>query len=96
MKDATHIAVLLDRSGSMDAVKDETISGFNYFLKEQKAAGDNASLTLVQFDNREPCGFDGFDCPAVQMTLQCDPALDEGEYILCLLVDLLVRTCSIK
>ena len=51
MKDATHIAVLLDRSGSMDAVKDETISGFNYFLKEQKAAGNNASLTLVQFDS---------------------------------------------
>lgn len=51
MKDATHIAVLLDRSGSMGAVKDETISGFNYFLKEQKAAGDNASFTLVQFDS---------------------------------------------
>jgi len=52
MKDATHIAVLLDRSGSMEAVKDETISGFNYFLKEQKAAGDNASFTLVQFDSQ--------------------------------------------
>ena len=51
MRDATHIAVLLDRSGSMGVVKDETISGFNYFLKEQKAAGDNASLTLVQFDS---------------------------------------------
>jgi Mg-chelatase subunit ChlD len=51
MKDATHIAVLLDRSGSMADVKDETISGFNYFLKEQKTAGDNASLTLVQFDS---------------------------------------------
>jgi Mg-chelatase subunit ChlD len=51
MKDATHIAVLLDRSGSMGSVKDETISGFNYFLKEQKKAGDNASLTLVQFDS---------------------------------------------
>jgi Mg-chelatase subunit ChlD len=51
MKDATQIAVLLDRSGSMEAVKDETISGFNYFLKEQKAAGDNASFTLVQFDS---------------------------------------------
>ena len=51
MRDATHIAVLLDRSGSMGVVKDETISGFNYFLKEQKAAGDNASFTLVQFDS---------------------------------------------
>jgi len=51
MRDATHIAVLLDRSGSMGVVKDETISGFNYFLKEQKAAGDNATFTLVQFDS---------------------------------------------
>jgi Mg-chelatase subunit ChlD len=52
MKDATHIAVLLDRSGSMEAIKNETISGLNYFLKEQKAAGDNASFTLVQFDSQ--------------------------------------------
>jgi len=52
MKDATHIAVLLDRSGSMGAVKDETISGFNYFLQEQKAVGDNAFFTLVQFDSQ--------------------------------------------
>ena len=37
--------------GINGAVKDETISGFNYFLKEQKAAGDNASFTLVQFDS---------------------------------------------
>lgn len=51
MKDATHIAVLLDRSGSMEAVREETISGFNFFLKDQKAAGDNATFTLVQFDS---------------------------------------------
>ena len=51
MKDETHIAVLIDRSGSMASVKDETISGFNHFLNEQKKAGDNATLTLVQFDS---------------------------------------------
>lgn len=51
MKDFTHIAVLIDRSGSMSSVKDETISGFNHFVKEQREAGDNASLTLVQFDS---------------------------------------------
>jgi Mg-chelatase subunit ChlD len=50
VKDATHIAVLLDRSGSMAEIKDETINGFNCFLEKQKAAGDNATLTLVQFD----------------------------------------------
>lgn len=52
MKDATHITILLDRSGSMESVKDETISGYNAFIKEQKEAGDNASLTLVQFDSQ--------------------------------------------
>lgn len=51
MKDSTHIAVLLDRSGSMNSVKDETISGYNAFIKEQQEAGDNATLTLVQFDS---------------------------------------------
>jgi len=50
VKDATHIAVLLDRSGSMGDIKDDAIGGFNCFLKEQKAAGANATLTLVQFD----------------------------------------------
>jgi len=50
VKDATHIAVLLDRSGSMADIKNETISGFNCFLEKQKAAGANATLTLVQFD----------------------------------------------
>lgn len=52
MKDATHIAVLLDRSGSMSSVKDETISGYNAFVKEQRGAGDNASLSLVQFNSQ--------------------------------------------
>jgi hypothetical protein len=52
MKDTTHIAVLLDRSGSMDSIKAETISGFNFFLNEQKKGGANASLTLVQFDTQ--------------------------------------------
>ena len=52
MKDATYISVLLDRSGSMQAVRDETISGFNQFIKDQKEQGENATLTLVQFDTQ--------------------------------------------
>src|SRR4030095_4235504 len=52
MKDATHIVVLLDRSGSMESIKAETISGFNFFLNEQRKGGANASLTLVQFDTQ--------------------------------------------
>lgn len=52
MKDFTHMAVLLDRSGSMESIKAETISGFNYFIKEQNQSGANARLTLVQFDTQ--------------------------------------------
>ena len=34
--DYTHIAVILDRSGSMESIRDDTIGGFNAFLNEQK------------------------------------------------------------
>ena len=47
----THIAVVLDRSGSMSSVRKDTIGGFNSFLAEQKSAPGEATLTLVQFDN---------------------------------------------
>jgi hypothetical protein len=46
----TDITVVLDRSGSMESVKADTIGGFNVFLKSQKEAAGEASLTLAQFD----------------------------------------------
>lgn len=45
------IAVVLDRSGSMQSIRDATIEGFNEFLQGQKAAPGEATLTLVQFDD---------------------------------------------
>ena len=47
----TDITVVLDRSGSMAAVADDTIGGFNQFLLDQKRAPGSGVLTLVQFDN---------------------------------------------
>ena len=47
----THISVVLDRSGSMASVVDDTIGGFNSFLEEQKKVEGLGTLTLVQFDN---------------------------------------------
>jgi hypothetical protein len=44
------ITVVLDRSGSMGVVRDETIKGFNEFVDGQKFAVGEANLTLVQFD----------------------------------------------
>lgn len=47
----TDINIVLDRSGSMDAIKSDTIGGFNSFLKEQKNVAGEATITLVQFDD---------------------------------------------
>jgi hypothetical protein len=55
MKDNyTHISVILDRTGSMESVRDDIIGGFNAFLNAQKADPGLASLTLVQFDSQDP------------------------------------------
>ena len=54
MKDYTHISIILDRTGSMESIKDDTIGGFNTFLKEQRKLTDKATLTLVQFDSQDP------------------------------------------
>lgn len=44
------IVFLLDRSGSMDSIKDDTIGGFNTFLKGHQKAEGQATFTLIQFD----------------------------------------------
>lgn len=49
--DMTDITMVLDRSGSMSSVADETIHGVNHFLDEQRKAPGNATFTLHQFDN---------------------------------------------
>ncbi|BDQ01537.1 vWA domain-containing protein [Ignavibacterium sp.] len=50
MKNLTHITVILDRSGSMQAIKSDIIGGFNTFLKEQKEVPTKSTFTLIQFD----------------------------------------------
>lgn len=50
----THISVILDRTGSMESIRDDTIGGFNAFLNDQKSQIGTATLTLVQFDSQDP------------------------------------------
>lgn len=50
----THVYFLLDRTGSMAPMTDDVVGGFNAFLAEQRADGDDARMTLVQFDSRDP------------------------------------------
>jgi hypothetical protein len=53
-EDYTHISVILDRTGSMEVIRDDTIGGFNAFLKDQQQEEGDATLTLVQFDTQDP------------------------------------------
>ena len=51
-KQTTLVTFLLDRTGSMDAIKTETIGGFNAYLDTlERKAGDLVEFTLLQFDS---------------------------------------------
>ncbi len=52
MKNKTDITIILDRSGSMESVKSDTIGGFNSFLGEQQKVEGEAALSLIQFDDQ--------------------------------------------
>lgn len=49
-KNYTHIAILIDRSGSMNTIKSDVIGGFNQLIEDQKKIDGELSITLVQFD----------------------------------------------
>jgi len=46
----TELAFILDRSSSMESIRQSAIDGFNQFLRDQQAAPDQTKLTLVFFD----------------------------------------------
>lgn len=54
MTTRSHISVILDRTGSMESIRDDVIGGFNAFLVQQQAAPGAATFTLVQFDSQDP------------------------------------------
>ncbi len=47
----TDINIVLDRSGSMQSIKADTIGGFNAFLQQQKETPGTATITLARFDD---------------------------------------------
>jgi len=50
MKDYTELVFVLDRSGSMAGLEEDTIGGFNGMLEKQKKEGVNALVSTVLFD----------------------------------------------
>ena len=73
MNDTTDITIVLDRSGSMQSVRQDTIGGFNSFLAEQKALPGEANFTLVQFNTTDETTFNAVPIAEV-------PALTLGTF----------------
>lgn len=51
-KSLTEIIFLLDRSGSMCGLEQDTIGGYNSFLQKQKELDDNVIITTILFDDK--------------------------------------------
>lgn len=50
-KNLTEIVLIVDKSGSMNTIKNDTIGGVNSFLKSQKEEDGETTITLVLFDS---------------------------------------------
>ena len=60
-KGYTHIVGIIDRSYSMQHLRDEVIGAFNTFLDEQQKVEGQATITLVQFDDQYEVNYTGVD-----------------------------------
>jgi len=63
----TEIVFILDRSGSMGGLENDTIGGYNGFVKKQAEMGQT-SLTTVLFDDRYEILHNGIDARNVTLT----------------------------
>lgn len=61
LKEKTHIICVLDRSGSMASIINDSIGGFNSFLREQKQLPDEATITVALFDDQYELLYDSVD-----------------------------------
>jgi len=64
-KNFTELVFILDKSGSMSGLENDTIGGFNSMLEKQKAVGGECRITTVLFDNRYNLLHDRIDIRAV-------------------------------
>ena len=69
---ASQISIGLDRSGSMNQIRDDVVGGFNAFLAEQRELPEEARLSLFQFDDQYETVHEGLALADVpDMTHDC-------------------------
>lgn len=69
----THIAFILDRSGSMQSMAEEAIGGFNAFIDQQKKEAGDVILSLILFDHE-------YSPTVTNVPLTEMPALTDEDY----------------
>jgi len=69
----TELVFILDRSGSMGGLENDTIGGFNSMLSKQQAQPGDCRITTVLFDNEYETLHDRLDIKAVS-------AITDNEY----------------
>jgi len=72
-KDLCELIVVIDESGSMGSVRNDTIGGFNTFLETHQKMPGEAKLTLVKFDTKYDIVHNGLD-------IQKTPPLNSKTY----------------
>ena len=72
-KNLTELVFILDRSGSMAGLEQDTIGGFNAMIEKQKKEPGEALISTVLFDNETQVIHD-------RLPLDRVPALTEKEY----------------
>ena len=65
-KGMTEMVFVIDRSGSMTGLEDDTIGGFNSTIKKQKEEEGEATVTTVLFDDRYEVLHDRFDIDQIK------------------------------
>ena len=73
MNNLTEIVFVLDRSGSMHGMEEDTIGGFNSMLEQQKAESGEAVLSAVLFSSSVRVLYD-------RVNLNDVPLLTEEDY----------------
>lgn len=65
-KDLTELVFILDRSGSMGGLENDTIGGFNSMIKKQREEAGEANITTVLFDDKYELLHDRIDVKDVK------------------------------
>ncbi len=66
-KNLTEIVFILDRSGSMAGLEDDTIGGFNAMIEKQKQEQGDAYISTILFDNYSEVVHDRVDIQKVPL-----------------------------